>query len=134
LARRNADERFYRLFLLSGKVPDGHIRFFERGFRVNEGAVFIGTNNEDMVEFLQYVRERGGECICTDYDMKRIQIVKGTTNDEKVELFNIDGVLGVVNVDNTDPGEAEQTGRRELLQGDEGNLLQSEYETDLRTG
>lgn len=101
---------------------------------MNEGAVFIGTNNEDMVEFLQYVRERGGECICTDYDMKRIQIVKGTRNEEKVELFNIDGVLGVVNVDNADPGEAEPTGRRELLQGDEGNVLQSEYETDLRTG
>ena len=86
-----------------------------------------------MVEFLQYVRERGGECICTDYDMKRIQIVKGTTNEEKVELFNIDGVLGVVNTDNTDPGETEQTGRRELLQGEQGNLLQLGYVEDIRT-
>ena len=100
---------------------------------MTEGAVFIGTNNEDMVEFLQYVRERGGECICTDYDMKRIQIVKGTTNEEKVELFNIDGVLGVVNTDNTDPGETEQTGRRELLQGEQGNLLQLGYVEDIRT-
>ena len=100
---------------------------------MNEGAVFIGTNNEDMVEFLQYVRERGGECICTDYDMKRIQIVKGTTNEEKVELFNIDGVLGVVNVGDADPGEAEQKGRRELLQGEQGNILQLGYVEDIRT-
>lgn len=100
---------------------------------MTEGAVFIGTNNEDMVEFLQYVRERGGECICTDYDMKRIQIVKGTTNEEKVELFNIDGVLGVVNVGDSDPGETEQAGRRELLQGEQGNLLQLGYVEDIRT-
>ena len=100
---------------------------------MTEGAVFIGTNNEDMVEFLQYVRERGGECICTDYDMKRIQIVKGTKNEEKVELFNIDGVLGVVNVGDADPGKTEQTGRRELLQGEQGNLLQLGYVEDIRT-
>ena len=100
---------------------------------MTEGAIFIGTNNEDMVEFLQYVRERGGECICTDYDDKTIQVVKGTIN-EKNNRFTMDGVLGIVDPGDADPGETKQAGRRELLQGDEGNLLQSEYETDLRTG
>ena len=99
---------------------------------MTEGAVFIGTNNEDMVEFLQYVREHGGECICTDYDDKTIQVVKGTIN-EKNNRFTMDGVLGIVDPGDADPGETEQAGRRELLQGDEGNLLQSEYETDIRT-
>lgn len=71
---------------------------------MTEGAVLIGMNNNDMVEFLQWIRERGGECVCDSYEDKTVRVIRGTKNAEKVELFNVDGVLGVVNV-NTDTGE-----------------------------
>lgn len=71
---------------------------------MTEGAVLIGMNNNDMVEFLQWIRERGGECVCDSYEDKTVRVIRGTKNAEKVELFNVDGVLGVVNVD-TDTGE-----------------------------
>ena len=71
---------------------------------MTEGAVLIGMNNNDMVEFLQWIRERGGECVCDSYEDKTVRVIRGTKNAEKVKLFNVDGVLGVVNVD-TDTGE-----------------------------
>ena len=98
---------------------------------MTEGTKLIGTTNDDMVEFLQYIRAFGGECVCTDYDQKIVEVIRGT-NEEK-SLFNIDGVLGSVNVSGTRTSETEQTGRSELLQRDEGNLLQLGYESDLRT-
>ena len=71
---------------------------------MTEGTVLIGTTDDDMVEFMRYIRGRGGECICTDYEGKIINVIRGTKKNETVELFNIDGVLGSVNVD-ADPGE-----------------------------
>ena len=102
---------------------------------MTEGAVFIGTNNEDMIEFLQYVRSRGGECICSDYQNKTIQIIRGTVKDEeKTVRYCADGILGVVDTEHVGPGEeTKQAGRSELLQRDEGNLLQLGYVEDIRT-
>ena len=71
---------------------------------MTKGSIFIGTTDDDMVEFMRYVRGRGGEVVCTDYEGKAVQIIRGTKENETVELFNIDGVLGSVNVD-ADPGE-----------------------------
>lgn len=71
---------------------------------MNEGAKLVGTSDEDMIEFLNYIRERGGQCVCTDFEGKVIEVIRGTKEHEKIELFNIDGVLGSVNVD-ADPGE-----------------------------
>ena len=100
---------------------------------MKEGALFIGTENEDMVEFMRYILENGGQCVCADYDKKIIRVERGT-NEEKANLFNIDGVLGSVNVSGSGTScEAEPTGRRELLPGDEGNVLQLGYDADIRT-
>ena len=72
------------------------------------GAIFTGTDNDDLIEFMRFIRERGGEVICRDYNKKILEVIRGTKQSEKIELFNIDGVLGSVNVD-ADPGEdAEQ--------------------------
>lgn len=100
---------------------------------MKEGALFIGTDNDDMVEFMRYILENGGQCVCADYDKKIIRVERGTNEKNTVELFNIDGVLGSVNVSGTGTScEAEPTGRRELLPGDEGNVLQLGYVEDLR--
>lgn len=101
---------------------------------MKEGVLFIGTDNDDMVEFMRYILENGGQCVCADYDKKIIRVERGTNEENTVELFNIDGVLGSVNVSGTGTScEAEPTGRRELLPGDEGNVLQLGYVEDLRT-
>lgn len=101
---------------------------------MKEGVLFIGTDNDDMVEFMRYILENGGQCVCADYDKKIIRVERGTNEQDTVELFNIDGVLGSVNVSGTGTScEAEPTGRRELLPGDEGNVLQLGYVEDLRT-
>lgn len=100
---------------------------------MTEGTILIGKNNNDMVEFMRYIRANGGECVCTDYDLKRIEVIRGTY-EEKSDRFTMDGILGVVDPGDANSGEAEQTGRRELLQGDERNILQSGYVEDIRTG
>lgn len=64
------------------------------------GAVFIGTDDSDMIEFLNFVRDKGGQCVCTDYGKKIIEVVRGTKNEKNNSNF-MDGVLGVV-----DPGDA----------------------------
>ena len=65
---------------------------------MKEGVRLIGTDNEDMVEFLQYIRQRGGECVCDSYEDKTVRVIRGTRN-EKSGLFTVDGVLGAVNID-----------------------------------
>lgn len=76
---------------------------------MNEGTVLIGKTDEDMIEFLKFIRSNGGECVCTDFQNKTVEVIRGTVNEEKVELFNIDGVLGVVNVGDADLGEGNET-------------------------
>lgn len=75
------------------------------------GAKLVGTSDEDMIEFLNWIRGRGGQCVCTDFEGKIIEVVRGTRNEEKTLLFNIDGVLGAVDPGDADPGgeQAEQT-------------------------
>ena len=89
--------------------------------------------DSDMLEFMRWIRERGGEVSCIDWDLKVLRIIRGTENAEKVELFNVDGVLGAVNTDDSKREEAEQKRRCELFRAPEGDLLQLEYEQDLRT-
>ena len=73
------------------------------------GATFIGTDDGDMIEFLNFVRDKGGQCVCTDYGKKIIEVVRGTKNEKNTSNF-MDGVLGVVDPGDADPGEdAEQT-------------------------
>ena len=73
------------------------------------GATFIGTDDGDMIEFLNFVRDKGGQCVCTDYGNKIIEVVKGTKKNEKGNYNFMDGVLGVVDPGDADPGEdAEQ--------------------------
>ena len=90
-------------------------------------------SDNDMLEFMRWIRERGGEVSCIDWDLKVLRIIRGTENAEKVELFNVDGVLGAVNTDDSKREEAEQKRRCELFRNPEGDLLQLGYEQDLRT-
>lgn len=69
------------------------------------GATFIGTDDADMIEFLNYIREHGGQCVCTDYGNKIIEVVRGTKNDKKGTYNFMDGVLGVVDPGDAGPGE-----------------------------
>ena len=90
-------------------------------------------SDNDMLEFMRWIRERGGEVSCIDWDLKVLRIIRGTENAEKVELFDVDGVLGAVNTDDSKREEAEQKRRCELFRNPEGDLLQLGYEQDLRT-
>ena len=71
---------------------------------MTEGPVLVGKTDDDMIEFLKYVRSRGGECVCTDYSNKTIEVIRGTVNEEKIVLWNADGILGCVDVGDADPG------------------------------
>ena len=81
-------------------------------------------NDSDMLEFMRWIHEKGGEVSCVDWELKVLRIVRGT-NHEKGNLFNVDGVLGAVNVSN--PGGSEdgpdEEGRSELLQRTEGDMV-----------
>lgn len=72
---------------------------------MTEGTILIGTNNDDMVEFLQWIRSRGGECVCQDYDKKVVQVIRGTVDEEKIKIYTGDGVLGRVNTDDAGTSE-----------------------------
>jgi hypothetical protein len=65
------------------------------------------VTDQDMIEFTRWIQKRGGEVFCKDYELKVIKVIRGTQDEEKVELFNVDGVLGVVNVSDTCTGKAE---------------------------
>lgn len=65
------------------------------------------VTNQDMIEFTRWIQKRGGEVFCKDYELKVIKVIRGTNDEEKIELFNVDGVLGVVNVSDEGTGEAE---------------------------
>ena len=62
-------------------------------------------NEADLLEFMRWIRDRGGECICTDWEMRVIKVIRGTQNEDKTVLFNVDGVLGAVNVSDNSAGE-----------------------------
>ena len=67
-------------------------------------------SDNDMLEFMRWIRERGGEVSCVDWEMKVLKVIRGTNNEKKNELFGVDGVLGAVNTDHIGSGdEAEQT-------------------------
>ena len=67
-------------------------------------------SDNDMLEFMRWIRERGGEVSCVDWEMKVLKVIRGTNNEKKNELFGVDGVLGTVNTDHIGSGEeAEQT-------------------------
>ena len=90
-------------------------------------------SDNDMLEFMRWIRERGGEVSCIDWNLKGLRIIRGTENAEKVELFNVDGVLGAVNTDDSKREEAQQKRRCELFRAPERDILQLGYEQDLRT-
>ena len=73
--------------------------------------------DQDMIEFTRWIQKRGGEVFCKDYELKVIKVIRGTqdeqttvyahsTDGEVIELFNVDGVLGAVNTEDS-TGEAE---------------------------
>ena len=66
---------------------------------MNAGTEIKCMTDSDMLEFMRWIRERGGEVFCKDYEMKVLKIIRGTENEEKIELFNVDGVLDAVNTD-----------------------------------
>ena len=72
---------------------------------MKHGTRIICVDDEDMLEFLNFIRDAGGQCVCQNYETKELLVVRGTNN-EKMLLFNVDGVLGVVNVDASNPGES----------------------------
>lgn len=74
---------------------------------MKSGTEIKCMTDQDMIEFTRWIQKRGGEVFCKDYEMKVIKVIRGTQDEEKVELFNVDGVLGVVNVSDTGTGEAE---------------------------
>jgi len=76
---------------------------------MNEGTVLVGKTDEDMIEFLQYIRSRGGECVCTDFSNKTVEVIRGTVNEEKIPIYTGDGILGRVDVGDADLGERKQT-------------------------
>ena len=91
-------------------------------------------SDNDMLEFMRWIRERGGEVSCIDWDLKVLKVIRGTNSNEKSNyLFGIDGVLGAVNTDDGSGEKAEQARWCELFRAPEGELLQLGYEQDLRT-
>ena len=66
------------------------------------------VTDSDMLEFMRWIRKRGGEISCVDWNLKVLKVIRGTNDEEKIELFNVDGVLGSVNVSDKGPGETEQ--------------------------
>ena len=74
---------------------------------MRSGTEIKCMTDQDMIEFTRWIQKRGGEVFCKDYELKVIKVIKGTNDEEKIELFNVDGVLGVVNVSDTGTGEAE---------------------------
>lgn len=73
---------------------------------MKQGTRIFCVDDEDMLACLNYVRDNGGQVACVDIQSRELLIVRGTRNHEKTELFNVDGVLGVVNVDASGPGES----------------------------
>lgn len=61
--------------------------------------------DQDMLEFVRWIRDRGGECICTDFEKRVLKIIRGTddekSNDKNNDKsnYNFDGILGVVDTD-----------------------------------
>ena len=51
--------------------------------------------DQDMLEFMRWIRERGGEVCCKEWDVRVLKVIR-ETKQEKTELFSIDGVLGAV--------------------------------------
>ncbi len=86
---------------------------------MKSGTEIRCMTDQDMIEFTRWIRKRGGEVFCKDYEMKVIKVIRGTqdeqttvyahsTDGEVIELFNVDGVLGAVNTDDSAGEEAEQ--------------------------
>lgn len=77
---------------------------------MTSGTEIRCMTESDLLEFTHWIRERGGEVICTDYEMRVLKVIRGTNNNEKSNyLFGIDGVLGAVNTDDSSGEKAEQT-------------------------
>lgn len=76
---------------------------------MNEGAVLVGKTDDDMIEFLKYIRSNGGECVCTDFQNKTVEVIRGTVDERKIAINTIDGVLGRVDVGDADLGEGNET-------------------------
>ena len=87
---------------------------------MTKGTEIRCITDSDMLEVMRWIRSRGGECICSDWEMRVIKVIRGTqdeqttvyahsTDGEVIELFNVDGVLGAVNTDDSSGEKAEQT-------------------------
>ena len=104
---------------------------------MTKGMEIRCITDQDMLEIMRYIRERGGEVICKDWEMRVLKVIRGT-KDEKTKvytsLFSFDGVLGAVNTDTSESGESDSEGRSELLRGTEGNLVQPAHGPDIREG
>lgn len=57
--------------------------------------------DQDMLEFVRWIRDRGGECICTDFEKRVLKIIRGTDDEKSNDKsnYNFDGILGVVDTD-----------------------------------
>lgn len=76
---------------------------------MNEGTVLVGKTDDDMIEFLKYIRSKCGECVCKDFSNKTVEVIRGTVNEEKICVYTGDGVLGRVDVGDADLGEGNET-------------------------
>ena len=59
---------------------------------MTEGCTFIGNTNEDMVDFMRYVRDHGGECWCPDYEHKVIEVIRGFNHDKENVAAQLDRI------------------------------------------
>lgn len=99
-------------------------------------------SDNDMLEFMRWIRARGGEVSCVDWDLKVLKVIRGTSDEyeqikiwgnEEITLYNRDGVLGIVDTSHIKCEDTEQKRRCELFRDPEGDLLQLGYEQDIRT-
>ena len=112
---------------------------------MTKGMEIRCITDQDMLEIMRYICERGGEVICKDWEMRVLKVIRGTKDEkttvcahgldgEITELFSFDGVLGAVNTDTSESGESDSEGRSELLRGTEGNLVQPAHGPDIQEG
>jgi hypothetical protein len=66
---------------------------------MTKGTEIKCQTDSDMLEFMRWIRERGGEVVCKDYELRVLKVIRGTKNEEKTIIFrSVDGVLGSVSI------------------------------------
>ena len=103
---------------------------------MTKGMEIRCITDQDMLEIMRYIRERGGEVVCKDWELKVLKVIRGTSSEKSNDKsnYNFDGVLGIVDTGNSESRESDSEGRSELLRGTEGNLVQPAHGPDIREG